>query len=78
MHGTDNNESFIGRAGDDVIDGRGGFDRVRFDRSAFNAGVEVDLDAEFARGTWNGEVFTYTLRSIEHVRGSDGGRFFLR
>ena len=76
MHGTDNNESFIGRAGDDVIDGRGGFDRVRFDRSAFNAGVEVDLDAGFARGTWNGEVFTYTLRSIEHVRGSDGDDSF--
>ena len=76
MRGTNESESFIGRAGDDVIDGRGGFDRVRFDRSAFNAGVEVDLDAGFAKGTWNGEVFTYELTSIESVRGSDGDDSF--
>ena len=76
MRGTNEGDSFIGRAGDDVIDGRGGFDRVRFDRSAFNAGVEVDLDAGFARGSWNDSLFTYTLTSIEYVQGSDGDDSF--
>ena len=76
MHGTNEGDSFIGRAGDDVIDGRGGFDRVGFDDSAFNSGVEVDLDAGFARGSWNDSLFTYTLTSIEYVRGSDGDDSF--
>ena len=79
MHGTDNNESFIGRAGDDEIDGRGGFDRVRFDRDccAVITGIDVDLDAGFATGTWNSEVFTYTLSNIESVRGSDADDTFV-
>ena len=73
MRGSDNNESFIGRSGDDVIDGRGGFDRVRFDREccASIANLNVDLGAGRATGTWNGSAFTYTLRSIEYVRGSN-------
>ena len=73
MHGSDNNESFIGRSGDDVIDGRGGFDRVRFDRECCGsiANLNVDLGAGRATGTWNGRAFTYTLRSIEYVRGSN-------
>ena len=73
MRGSDNDESFIGRSGDDVIDGRGGFDRVRFDREccASIANLNVDLDAGRATGTWDGSAFTYTLRSIEYVRGSN-------
>ena len=72
MRGTNEGESFIGRAGDDVIDGRGGFDRVRYDRNccARINGLEVNLDAGYATGIWNGEVFTHTLSSIEFVRGS--------
>ena len=77
MRGTDNSESFIGRGGDDVIDGRGGFDRVRFDRGGFSAGVEVDLDEGSATGTWNGEGFTYSLTSIESVRGSHADDVFI-
>ena len=74
MRGSSNHESFIGRRGDDLIDGRGGFDRVRFDREccASIAHLNVDLDAGRATGTWNGEAFTYTLRSIEYVRGTNG------
>ena len=65
-------ESFIGRHGNDTIDGRGGFDRVRYDRSEVQ-GVEVDLEAGFATGTWeDGSEFTHTLVSIEWVRGSHG------
>ena len=70
MRGTNADDSFIGRAGDDLIDGRGGFDRVRFDRASI-ANLNVDLGAGRATGTWNGRAFTYTLRSIEYVRGSN-------
>ena len=73
MRGTAENDSFIGRSGDDLIDGRGGFDRVRFDREccASIGSLDVDLGAGRATGTWNGRAFTYTLRSIEYVRGSN-------
>ena len=71
MVGSDNNESFVGRLGDDTIDGGGGFDRLRFDR--FGVGdVEVDLDAGTATGTWNDAAFSYTISNIEHVRGGAG------
>ena len=78
MRGSDNNDSFIGRAGDDVIDGRGGFDRVRFDREccASIGSLDVDLGAGRATGTWNGRAFTYTLRSIEYVRGTNNSDRF--
>ena len=73
MRGTNENDSFIGRSGDDLIDGRGGFDRLRFDREccATIANLDVDLGAGRATGTWNGKAFTYTLRSIESLRGSN-------
>ena len=71
LRGSDRNESFIGRHGDDVIDGRGGFDRVRYDRGEVQS-VEVDLEAGRATGTWeDGTPFTHALTSIESVRGSD-------
>ena len=69
--GSDGDDRFIGRGGNDVIDGRGGWDQVRFDRSGVGA-VAVDLRDATATGTWNGEAFSYTLRNIEHVRGSNG------
>ena len=75
LTGSGNNESFIGGPGDDVIDGRGGFDRLNFDRA--NAGdvirdLDVDLEAGTATGTWNGSAFSYRLSNIEWVRGGDG------
>jgi len=63
------NESFEGRAGDDFIDGRAGFDRADY---AFNGtaafGISVDLD----QGEVTGDLSTGTdtLRSIESIRGS--------
>ena len=33
IRGSGNDKSFIGRRGNDVIDGRGGWDRLRFDRT---------------------------------------------
>ena len=70
--GSSVNEHFIGRRGDDYIDGRGGYDTLRLDRAccASIAHVDVDLGAGIATGTWNGEAFRYTLRNIEAVRGS--------
>ena len=67
--GSDRDESFIGRHGNDTIDGGGGFDRLRFDRSGVGD-VEVDLGAGRATGTWDGNAFTYRISNIEEVRGS--------
>ena len=71
--GSGNDESFIGRRGNDTIDGRGGFDRLRFDRGSQSIrNLVVDLSEGTATGTWNGEAFAYRISSIESVRGSAG------
>ena len=67
--GSDRDESFIGQHGNDTIDGGGGFDRLRFDRSGVGD-VEVDLGAGRATGTWDGNAFTYRISNIEEVLGS--------
>ena len=72
MIGSDRNETFITQYGDDTVDGGGGFDRVRYDRSGVDS-VFVDLDAEEAVVNWDGNIFYDTLTSIEHVRGSRQG-----
>lgn len=58
-------EIFRGREGNDVIDGRGGIDQVRYDNSP--AGVVVNLALGTASDGFGG---TDTLRNIEEVRGS--------
>lgn len=73
MVGSSNDESFIGRAGNDTIDGGGGFDRMRYDRSGMDSAVVVDLDAGTATGTFDGIAFTHTLSNIEWVRGTREG-----
>src|SRR5262249_30235033 len=74
MFGSDNArgtaESFTGGAGDDSIDGRGGFDRSIYNTDAATAaGISVDL----AAGTVTGDatIGTDALRSIEAVRGTN-------
>lgn len=67
--GSDNNDSFILMAGNDTLDGGGGFDRVRYDRSGVEA-VTVDLAKGTATGVWRGDSFEHSLSSIEYVRGS--------
>lgn len=59
-------ESFEGREGNDVIDGKGGIDRVDYQSS--NAAVTVNLTKGTATDGFNG---TDTLLHIENVRGSD-------
>lgn len=70
--GSGRDESFILMAGDDTLDGKGGFDRLRYDRSEVDA-VNVNLGSGEATGTWRGESFTHHIRNIEHVRGSREG-----
>ena len=78
IRGSGNNEHFIGRQGDDYIDGRGGFDTLRFDRDccATIRNLDVDLDDGTATGTWNGQGFSYRFSSIEAVRGGNGSDTF--
>ena len=71
--GSGNNESFIGRKGNDTIDGGGGWDRLRFDRSCCAiSNLVVDLAAGTAKGTWNGDGFSYRISNIEEIRGGSG------
>ena len=70
--GSGQGESFILMAGDDTLDGKGGFDRLRYDRSGVDA-VEVNLGRGEATGTWRGEAFTHQISGIEYVRGSREG-----
>jgi len=59
-------EWFEGRGGNDTIDGKGGYDMVRYDFSA-TTGISVNLAGETAT---DGQGGTDTLRNIEGVRGS--------
>ncbi|WP_417513235.1 beta strand repeat-containing protein [Minwuia sp.] len=81
IHGNNFNDSILGSAADerfiplggiDTIDGAGGIDLVRFDRSGVSS-VNVDLAAGTATGTAFGQFFTHTLSNIEEVRGSRDG-----
>ena len=64
---TDLTESFEGRAGNDSIDGRGGFDIARYD-NANTAGVIASLVTGIVSN--DGDGFTDTLVNIEGLYGS--------
>ena len=67
--GSSFNNTFIGIAGDDYIDGRGGFDTAGYNNiSTVTSGINVAL----AAGTVTGDasVGTDTLRSIEAIQGT--------
>ena len=72
LYGSANNENFLGGYGDDLIDGRGGFDRAVYNTitdDAITGGITVHL----AAGTVDGDasVGHDTLRSIEAIQGTD-------
>jgi Ca2+-binding RTX toxin-like protein len=67
---TDDSEHFQGLAGNDTINGLGGFDEVRYDRDATSGGagaVTVNLTTGFAT---DGFGNTDMLSNIEAVRGT--------
>jgi Ca2+-binding RTX toxin-like protein len=70
--GSNRNENFLGGRGDDLIDGRNGFDRAVYSTSTDDA-VTSAITVNLAAGTVQGDasVGTATLRSIEAVQGSD-------
>jgi len=71
--GSDLGEQFILGGGTDTLDAAGGYDVVRYDRNGISGGVNVDLAAGTATGTWNGEAFTHSISNVEEVRGTKGG-----
>lgn len=66
------NERFITEQGNDTVDGGGGWDIIRYDRSGVGP-VNVDLQAGTASGSWDGFNFTDSLSNIEEVWGSRDG-----
>jgi Ca2+-binding RTX toxin-like protein len=62
-------EEFSGRAGNDFIDGLGGFDRAFYNNDTTTSGINVNL----AMGTATGDasVGVDTLRSVEGIRGTN-------
>lgn len=70
LAGSARDERFISQGGNDTIDGRGGFDQVRYDRSDITAAVVADLGTGTVTSSWNGTAFTDSLSNIEGIRGS--------
>lgn len=80
--GSDHAERFFLQAGRDFLDGRGGFDHLRYDHTGAEA-LRADLAKGRAKGTWEGESFVHRIQNIEALSGSlegddrllgDGGR----
>lgn len=69
VFGSTNDESFTLYAGTDTVDGRGGIDRLRYDKSGVE-GLVIDLRAGTGTGTWKGDSFNHTIINIENVLGS--------
>ncbi|MEO1139666.1 MAG: calcium-binding protein [Pseudomonadota bacterium] len=73
--GSGSHESFILNTGNDTLDGGGGTDRIRYDRSNEETGIVADLD--LATGTVtgfaNGSNFVHHVTNVESVRGTGFG-----
>lgn len=70
--GSDNDERFILRGGNDTLNAGGGIDLLRYD----NAGAEqviIDLGAGAASGRWSGQAFNHSFSGVEQVYGSRNG-----
>ncbi|SDM85099.1 VCBS domain-containing protein [Afipia sp. GAS231] len=73
IHGSNNatgTETFYGGAGNDFIDGRGGFDLATYNNIYFSTGpVTVNMGAGTATG--DASIGNDTLRSIEAIQGTN-------
>ena len=73
---TSTTETFYGAAGNDFIDGRGGFDIATYNNIYFSTGpVTIDLAAGTATG--DASIGNDTLRSIEGVQGTNFNDVFV-
>ena len=70
--GSNADERFILRQGNDTLDAGGGEDMIRYDRSGVS-GVNVNLATGVATGFWNGAAFTHQISNVEMIRGSRTG-----
>lgn len=75
--GSDAAEVFIPGGGNDTVDGGGGWDRLRYDRSQMVTGVTLDMAAGTATGSWMEDwiaiPFTHRISNIEELRGTRFG-----
>ena len=71
VFGSDLDNRFILGSGTDSVDGRDGFDFVRYNRNGVDNGVDVNLQTGTATGVWDTQTFSHSLTSIEGVQGSD-------
>ena len=62
-------EDFAGRGGNDVIDGKTGFDRAYYNNDGAASGIQVDMASGVVTG--DASIGTDTLLSIEAVRGTN-------
>ncbi|UPK37904.1 hypothetical protein IVB18_11715 [Bradyrhizobium sp. 186] len=62
-------EDFAGRAGNDSIDGKGGFDRAFYNNDGSASGIQVDMASGVVSG--DAAIGTDTLRSVEAIRGTN-------
>jgi len=71
--GSAKDEAFITGGGNDIVDGGGGFDRVRYDRGEIGTdAIDANLSTGQVTGQWNSVAFTDTVSNIEWVRGGGG------
>ncbi|MDP1909204.1 MAG: calcium-binding protein, partial [Hyphomicrobium sp.] len=68
--GSANDEQFMGLAGNDLIDGRGGFDIAQYNNMTFTTG---GISVHMANGNVDGDASTGNdmLRSIEGIQGTN-------
>ena len=70
--GTDQDEQFAPDAGTDTIVGGLGMDTMIYSIGGrVGEGLDVDLEAGSATGTWNGLFFTHFISEVEAVQGSE-------
>ena len=70
--GSDADERYRYTGGNNIVDGAGGYDMVRYDSSGIGS-VSVDLAARTGTVSMtNGQTFTDSLRNIEAARGTNG------
>lgn len=78
--GSDADERFILRGGNDSLNAGDGWDLLRYDRGTTKttAPIKVDFERGTVTGEWQGTAFTDTFTGIEEVRGTrnHGDRFY--